>query len=124
MSTEEASTARHRLAQIAKTAYSATTGPQRPLDHLETVARLRWLLDQAETELVAAARDEGRNWGKIGRALGITRQSARERFAKPSAPRSDVDQMMLWPYEPTNTASPNELPAGVGQTMPGPPTDA
>lgn len=34
--------------------------------------------------LVQAARDPGRNWGQIGTALGVTRQSARDG----SAPRS------------------------------------
>lgn len=31
-------------------------------------------------ELVALARANGRSWGEIGIALGVTRQAARERF--------------------------------------------
>jgi ECF sigma factor len=33
-------------------------------------------------ELVASARTNGRSWGEIGIALGVSRQAARERFAE------------------------------------------
>lgn len=33
-------------------------------------------------ELVAGARGNGRSWGEIGVALGVSRQAARERFAE------------------------------------------
>jgi hypothetical protein len=33
-------------------------------------------------ELVAAARANGRSWGEIGIALGVSRQAARERFSE------------------------------------------
>jgi hypothetical protein len=33
-------------------------------------------------ELVALARTNGRSWGEIGIALGVSRQAARERFAE------------------------------------------
>ncbi len=33
-------------------------------------------------ELVALARANGRSWGEIGIALGVSRQAARERFAQ------------------------------------------
>lgn len=33
-------------------------------------------------ELVVEARANGRSWGEIGIALGVTRQAARERFAE------------------------------------------
>jgi hypothetical protein len=33
-------------------------------------------------ELVARARANGRSWGEIGFALGVSRQAARERFAE------------------------------------------
>jgi len=32
-------------------------------------------------ELVALARANGRSWGEIGIALGVSRQAARERFS-------------------------------------------
>ncbi|HEY2719339.1 MAG TPA: hypothetical protein VGI52_06895 [Solirubrobacteraceae bacterium] len=33
-------------------------------------------------ELVSRARSNGRSWGEIGIALGVSRQAARERFAE------------------------------------------
>jgi hypothetical protein len=33
-------------------------------------------------EMVARARANGRSWGEIGIALGVSRQAARERFAE------------------------------------------
>jgi hypothetical protein len=45
-------------------------------------AELQWLTERS----VAVARREGYDWGRIGRLLGITRQSARERF-KAAPPR-------------------------------------
>jgi hypothetical protein len=33
-------------------------------------------------ELVANARNNGRSWGEIGVALGVSRQAARERFGE------------------------------------------
>ena len=33
-------------------------------------------------ELVASARTNGRSWGQIGIALGVSRQAARERFSE------------------------------------------
>jgi hypothetical protein len=35
-------------------------------------------------ELVERARANGRSWGRIGIALGVSRQAARERFAEKS----------------------------------------
>jgi hypothetical protein len=43
----------------------------------QLAAQQRWL----EQRAVALARRHGMSWGVIGRLLGITRQSARERFA-------------------------------------------
>jgi hypothetical protein len=35
-------------------------------------------------EAVAAARQNGRSWGEIGLVLGVSRQSARERYGQPA----------------------------------------
>ena len=52
------------------------------------LALRRWADDQREVDdAVAAARGRGRSWGEIGLVLGISRQSARERYGHP-APRS------------------------------------
>ena len=43
--------------------------------------------DRADKEVddaVAAARDNGRDWGTIGSILGVTKQTARERYGQPA----------------------------------------
>ncbi len=42
------------------------------------LAQERW--ERQVVRVVAAARAEGRDWGQIGRALGVSRQAARQRF--------------------------------------------
>jgi len=54
-------------------------------DALADLRRARETLDNAQTAisaLVAEARAQGASWQGIGDALGITRQSAWERFGK------------------------------------------
>jgi len=50
------------------------------LDALSDISLLRRLLDQAETVAVLAARRAGRSWAEIADRLGVTRQSAWERW--------------------------------------------
>ncbi len=50
------------------------------LDALCDVGKLRLLLDQAELVAVRAARRHGRSWAEIATQLGVTRQSAWERW--------------------------------------------
>jgi hypothetical protein len=50
------------------------------LDALSDISLLRALLDQAETVAVPAARRAGRSWAEIADRLGVTRQSAWERW--------------------------------------------
>jgi hypothetical protein len=50
------------------------------LGALEDISTLRRALDQAELTAVAAARGAGRSWAEIATMLGITRQSAWERW--------------------------------------------
>ncbi|CAN5580440.1 hypothetical protein BH24ACT13_BH24ACT13_08420 [soil metagenome] len=47
---------------------------------------LRALADEQREvdEAVAAARQNGRSWGEIGLVLGVSRQSARERYGQPA----------------------------------------
>jgi len=49
---------------------------------LERLARMRGELDRAITAAVAGLRGHGRSWAEIGAGLGITRQSAHERFGR------------------------------------------
>jgi hypothetical protein len=52
--------------------------------------RLRVEFEWIEQRAVALARREGYDWGRIGRLLGVSRQSARSRFIgmRPTAPPS------------------------------------
>lgn len=95
MSTQETSTARTIIARMAKRAYEHTSGPQHPLSTLAVVEQLRWMLDQAEKQLVDGARADGASWGQIARALQVTRQAVWQRYANPDEDRSDS-----WPFQP------------------------
>jgi hypothetical protein len=52
-----------------------------PLAAVEAAAALRDVADSAIVAHVAEARPRGASWAEIGGALGMTRQSAHERFA-------------------------------------------
>jgi len=54
-----------------------------PLDGLCESAGLARALDKLQRRLVQQARDAGRSWTEIGSSLGISRQSAWERFSSP-----------------------------------------
>jgi PASTA domain len=51
-----------------------------PLEALADLGAGRRLLDEAEMEAVRAARRSGRSWAEIATKLGVTRQSAWERW--------------------------------------------
>ncbi|HEX4725958.1 MAG TPA: PASTA domain-containing protein [Pseudonocardiaceae bacterium] len=66
------------------------------LTALSDVGVVRRLLDQAEFDSVRTARRQGRSWSEIAIRLGVTRQSAWERWrdlddAPPSMPASEAD---------------------------------
>jgi hypothetical protein len=50
------------------------------LDALDDLGQIRHLLDQVELAAVRAARSSGKSWTEIATRLGITRQSAWERW--------------------------------------------
>lgn len=54
-----------------------------PLDGLCESARVAGALDKLQRYLVREARSSGRSWTEIGAALGITKQSAWQRFSTP-----------------------------------------
>ena len=62
--------------------------PAEPLEALSELARSEEELDELRRRQVAAARASGASWEQIGEALGMTRQSAWEYFAKRA--RSDL----------------------------------
>jgi hypothetical protein len=53
---------------------------------LSDIAMVRHSLDQAELQAVRAARGQGKSWTEIATSLGITRQSAWERWRDLDAP--------------------------------------
>jgi hypothetical protein len=59
-----------------------------PMDDTTDLRTLAEAVDAVRTgearvrELVARARANGRSWGEVGIALGVSRQAARERFAE------------------------------------------
>jgi len=64
---------------------------------LVDLQEIRAAVDLAEVQGVAVARFEGRSWGEIGDAIGVSRQAARERFSGLIRPRSleEVEQDAL-----------------------------
>ena len=65
--------------------------PGEDLEHALAAARaLRPLADEALRSVVAAARQQGSSWQRIGDGLGITRQAAFQRFGTPLDPRTGV----------------------------------
>jgi hypothetical protein len=54
-----------------------------PLDGLCHSARVEVALDKLQRQLVQQARTDGRSWTEIGASLGISKQSAWERFSAP-----------------------------------------
>jgi hypothetical protein len=54
-----------------------------PLSGLCESARVAGALDKLQRQLVRQARAAGKSWTEIGAALGITKQSAWQRFATP-----------------------------------------
>jgi len=56
--------------------------PADPLDALRELTRSEAKLADLRHQQVAAARDAGASWDQIGDALGVSRQSAWEYFAK------------------------------------------
>lgn len=78
MSTESGTHARWWVGRTIDTLSTTRRGPQRPLEHLERLRHARESLDAATSLMVDAARTEGASWAQVGRALGITRQAARQ----------------------------------------------
>ena len=71
------------------------------LDALDDVGALRRLLDQAELAAVRVARRHGRSWAEIATRLGVSRQSAWERWrdvddaAEPAGTRADLAEGVI-----------------------------
>jgi hypothetical protein len=57
------------------------TWGERPLEDLAVACRASVAVDKLIRQTVALARAQGRSWAEIGHALGISKQSAWERFS-------------------------------------------
>lgn len=84
---------REQLEQAAKTTQEwldSLDPSETPAEDPRDLRRIGLALGEvaaAERELedaVAAARDNGRSWGDIAMALGVSKQAARERYGQPS----------------------------------------
>lgn len=81
---------------------AAPDGRADPLAALNDVGMIRRLLDGAELEAVRSARQRGRSWAEIATRLGVTRQSAWERWreldvgttGRSLADRADVAEVL------------------------------
>lgn len=101
-----------RLAGWRREAASETSEPsddgERALRALADIGLVRRMLDQVEFEAVRAARRRGKSWAEIAIRLGVTRQSAWERW-------QDVDEPAAEPEAQSEIAP--ELQAAAAETV-------
>ena len=70
-----------RAKQPASVDWASTLDDEQLLTHLGNVAKARAQVDESVQFLVESLRGRGVTWAQIGSALGMTRQSAWERFS-------------------------------------------
>jgi len=80
MSAREQSIRLHAKANKGRLRLVGTWGKQ-PIDDLRVACGAAGAVDKLIRQAVAQARDQGCSWSQIGAALGISKQSAWERFA-------------------------------------------
>lgn len=80
MSVREKSIRLHAKANQGRLRLVGTWG-ERPIDDLRVACGAAGAVDKLIRQTVAQARDQGCSWSEIGSALGISKQSAWERFA-------------------------------------------
>jgi hypothetical protein len=81
--------ARRAWQRLTQWSTEAPSDGRRALDALDDIQLLRHRLDATELEAVRAARRTGRSWAEIATSLGITRQSAWERWRELDGPAGD-----------------------------------
>jgi transcriptional regulator with GAF, ATPase, and Fis domain len=57
--------------------------PDDPAEALAAVVALRRLAEQLERAAVARAMEQGWTWAQVAEALGVTRQAAHKKHARP-----------------------------------------
>lgn len=102
VSTTEGTHARWRITSTVRALQRTLNGPQRPLQHLEDARHARDAILEAIDLLAAAARREGATYAEVGRALGISRQAARQAVAAVERDRARRDEDKTWrmPLQP------------------------
>jgi hypothetical protein len=80
MSVRDQSIRLHAKANHGRLRLVGTWG-QRPIDDLRVACGAAGAVDKLIRQTVAQAREQGCSWSEIGSALGISKQSAWERFA-------------------------------------------
>ena len=55
--------------------------PPDPLGRVQLLRMIRETAESALTQAVAEAREQGESWDALGRALGVSRQAAHERYS-------------------------------------------
>jgi hypothetical protein len=78
-----------RLAEWYAEGAATPQGEGDPLAALSDIGVVRRLLDSAELEAVRGARRRGRSWAEIATRLGVTRQSAWERWRELDVERDE-----------------------------------
>lgn len=90
----EEGTTRNEAPETARPTESAGTSRAETLSHFAgawaTHLALRESIDRQEVDLIRDARSQGLSWAKIGDVLGITAQSAHERFSRRLEPEADA----------------------------------
>ena len=96
VSTSEGTFARWRITSTVQALQTTLTGPQRPLQQLEDTRHARDAILDAIDLLALAARREGATYAEIGRALGISRQAARQAAVAVELDRQRRDEDQTW----------------------------
>jgi hypothetical protein len=87
------------------------TSGDEALAALSDIGLVRRLLDQAELEAVRAARRDRKSWAEIATRLGVSRQSAWERWR-------ELDDEPAAPATPSAPSTPVTVPNVVGMSWP------
>ncbi|MCL2541190.1 MAG: hypothetical protein FWE71_01885 [Nocardioidaceae bacterium] len=74
--------ARHALGRAAALAAACTTGPRNPLRDLDTIAQVRWWLEDAENKLIDQARSRGETWDAIASRTKRSRETEYRRWRR------------------------------------------
>jgi hypothetical protein len=96
-----------------------TDGRASAVDVLADITLLRQLLARAEARAVGAARREGRSWSEIAAAVGMSRQSAWERWRDLDAPLPDAPAVGGHAPETAPETTPETTPGAAPATAAG-----